>query len=67
MDDYKKQVIFQKEVEKLLGDKINVTDEEIEQYIKDNKISIPSGQEATARSQIKNNLRNQKLNTEADA
>jgi len=67
MDDLKKQIIFQKKVEKLVADKINVTDEEVAQYIKDNAISIPEGQEATATAQIKNELRNQKLNKEADA
>ncbi len=67
MDDLKKQIVFQKEVEKLVADKINVTDEEVAQYIKDNAISIPEGQEAAANDQIKNELRNQKLNKEADA
>ncbi len=67
MDDLKKQIIFQKKVEKLIADKINVTDEEVVQYINDNKISIPKEQEAAANDQIKNELRNQKLNKEADA
>ena len=65
MDDLKKRIIVQKEVEKLVADKINVTDQEIAQYIIDNKISIPSGQEAAINDQVKNELRNQKLNTEA--
>jgi hypothetical protein len=65
MDDLKKRIIFQKGLEKLLADKINVTDEEVAQYIKDNKISIPKGQEAAANDQIKNEIRNKKLNTEA--
>ena len=64
MDDFKQQVFLRKTIEKLLGDKLNVTDQEVEQYIKDNKVSIPSGQEAAARAQIKSNLRSQKLNTE---
>jgi len=67
MEDLKKQIILQKEVEKLVADKINVTDEEVAQYIKDNQVSIPKGQEATTTAQIKNELRNQKLNTEAVA
>ena len=66
MDDLKKQIILQKEVEKLVADKINVTDEEVAQYIKDNAISIPEGQEATATAQIKDELRNQKLSTEGN-
>ncbi len=64
MDDLKKRITIQKELEKLLADKINVTDEEAAQYIKDNKISIPEGQEAAASDQIKSELRNQKLNAE---
>ena len=67
MEDLKKQIIFQKEVEKLVADKINVTDEEVAQYIKDNAISIPKGQEATTTAQIKDGLRNQKLSTESNA
>jgi len=66
-DDLKKQIIFQKKVEKLVADKINVTDEEVAQYINDNAISIPKEQEAAANDQIKNELRNQKLNKEAEA
>jgi len=67
MEDLKKQIIFQKEVEKLVADKINVTDEEVAQYIKDNAILIPEGQEETTNAQIKDELRNQKLSTEANA
>ncbi len=67
VDDLKKQIMFQKEIEKLLADRINVTDEEVLQYIEDNKIPIPQGQEATLADQIKSEMRNQKLNTEAQA
>ena len=65
MDDLKKQIMAQKEIEKLLADKINVTDEEVAQYIRDNKVSIPQGQEATIVDQIKSEMRNQKISTEA--
>lgn len=67
MDDLKKQVVLQKEVEKLVAGKVNVTDEEVAQYIKDNAISIPVGQEATTTAQIKDELKNQKLGTEGNA
>jgi len=66
-DDLKKQIILNKEIEKLLGDKVNVTDEEIGQYIKDNKIPVSEGQEAAIRAQIKDGLKNQKLNTQAQS
>jgi foldase protein PrsA len=65
LDDLKNNIILQKEIEKLLGDKINVTDQEIDKYITDNKITLPKGQEAATRGQIKSQLSNQKLNTEA--
>jgi len=64
MEDLKKQIIIQTEVEKLVADKISVTDEEVTQYITDNAISIPEGQEATTTAQIKEELRSQKLSTE---
>ncbi|MBN2854271.1 hypothetical protein JXK06_01915 [Patescibacteria group bacterium] len=66
-NDLKKQIILNKEIEKLLADKINVTDEEIDQYIKDNKISITEPEEATIRDQIKDGLRNQKLNAQVQS
>jgi len=66
-DDLKKQILLQKEIEKLLADKINVTDEEAAQYIKDNKVTVPAGQETATNEQIKSELRNQKLNTEAQS
>lgn len=66
-NDLKKQVILNKEVEKLLGDKINVADEEVDQYIKDNEIAVTKYDEAETRTQIKEGLRSQKLNTQAQA
>lgn len=65
MEDLKKEIIFQKEIEKLVADKINVTDEEAAKYIKDNSIPILKGQEATTTADIKDKIRNQKLNAEA--
>lgn len=67
MNDFKKQILLQKQVEKLLTDKIKVTDEEAAQYIKDNSIPMPKGQEATTTSQIKDDLQNQKLSLESSA
>lgn len=67
MEDLKEQIILQKEVEKLVADKITVTDEEVAQYIKDNKITLPAGNEATTTAQIKEGMRSQKLSIEANA
>jgi foldase protein PrsA len=55
MDELKEQIILQKKVEKLLADKLNVTDEEVAKYVKDNKVPI-----------TKEELRSQKLNQEAN-
>ncbi len=65
LDVLQKQILLQKQVEGLLADKIAVSDEEVNQYITDNKTTIPAGQEATAKEQIKSDLVSQKLNTEA--
>ncbi|MDO8601431.1 MAG: SurA N-terminal domain-containing protein [bacterium] len=65
MEELKKQLTLQKKVEKLVADKINVTDEEVAQYIKDNNVPITKGQEATTSAQIKDQLRSQKLQQEA--
>lgn len=65
LNDLKKRILFQKEMEVMLAEKVNVTDEEAAQYIIDNKISVPEGQETVANSQVKAELRNQKLNKEA--
>ena len=67
LNDLKKQIILQKELEKLVADKINVTDEEVAQYIKDKEISVPAGQEATISAQTKDQLRSQKLAKESEA
>ena len=64
-DDLKKQILLQKEVEKLVADKISVTEQEISKYIADNKVSVTKGEEGTVNEQVKSELINQKLNTEA--
>lgn len=67
MADFKAQIILRKDVEKLVGNNISVTDEEVAQYIKDNKVTIPSGQDAEIKTQIKEMLLNQKISEQADA
>ncbi len=64
-DDIKKRIILQKELEQMLGDKLNVSDEEVEQYIKDNAITLPKDKEAETKDQIKEGIRANKLNEEA--
>jgi len=65
MESLKKRIGTQKAVEKLLEDKIQVTDEEVSAYITESKITLPEGSEIEARKQISDQLRNQKLNQEA--
>jgi hypothetical protein len=60
-DDLEKQIFIRKEIEKLLGDKANVTDEEVQAYITDNKITLQAGMEQETKDQIKDQLRQQKL------
>lgn len=63
--EFRKQVTVQKELEKLLGDKIQVTDQEVEQYIATNKVTLPKGQEDISKKQIASQLQQQKLSQEA--
>ena len=64
----RKQILVQKQIEKLLADKIAVTDEEVAKYITDNKVPLPKGKDERAllNGQIKNQLKNEKLNQEAN-
>lgn len=64
--DLRDRITLQKDLEKLLADKTNVTDAEVEQYIKDNSVSVPKGQEAAISAQVRDALVNQKLTKEAD-
>lgn len=67
MDDLKKQIIDRKKMEKLVADKTVVEASEVDQYIKDYKITIPKGQEVAYREQLKQQLESQKLNEAASA
>ncbi len=61
----KEEIRIQQLMQKLLADKIAVTNEEVEKYITDNKVTLPKGEEQTAREQIMEQLKDQKLNQEA--
>ncbi|KKS26466.1 MAG: Parvulin-like protein peptidyl-prolyl isomerase [Parcubacteria group bacterium GW2011_GWC2_42_6] len=65
LDDLKKRIKTQKQLEKLLADKTQVVDSEVDQYIKDNSVVIPAGQEASYRDQVKNQLEQEKLSAAA--
>lgn len=64
LDDFEKNERIQIQVEKLLGDKIMVTDAEVSKYITENKLNIPKDQLAIAQAQIHRELRSEKLKNE---
>ena len=66
-DDVKKQVITQVQVEKLLGDKAVVSDDEVDQYITTSKIQLPKTGVDTIKAQIKAQLKQQKVAKEGNA
>jgi len=65
VDDLKDRIRTQKMVEKLLADKIEVSEAEVNAYIATNKISLPKGKEMETKTQVADQLRDQKLNEEA--
>ena len=66
-DDLKTQIVLQKQVEKLLGDKVSVTDLEVDKYITDNKVTLPKAEEAADRAQIKDQIKQQKISSQGQA
>lgn len=64
LDEFTKNQRIQIQVEKLLGDKIMVTDAEVNKYITENKINIPKDQLAAAQTQIRSELKSEKLKNE---
>lgn len=65
LDDLKKQMVLQVELEKLIGDKVQITDDEVNKYMTDNNISAPAGTEDETKNQVREQLKTQKFNTEA--
>jgi len=62
--DLEKQILIQKTAEEIVKNDVEVTDEEISQYIEDNKDYIPSDMsEEDARNSAKEQLLQQKINT----
>jgi hypothetical protein len=65
LDQLKDDIVLELKLEKLLADKIAVTDDDINAYIKANNITIPAGQDAQIKAQIKSQLTQQKLSQQA--
>jgi len=55
-DDLKRQIIVQKQAEKILAETIQVSDNEVEAYIAEIGLTIPTGQEEVTRNQIREQL-----------
>jgi len=66
LEDVKQQILTRKTLEKILADKLQVTEDEITKFLTDNNVAIPQGQEEAYRTQIIAQLKQQKLNTEAE-
>ena len=65
--DLEKQIITQKEVEKLIADKTIVTEAEVNEFIASQKIILKKEEEAKVREQITEQLKQEKINTEGNA
>ena len=61
IEEVKKQIITQIKIEKLLGDDIEVSDEEINKYIKENKEFTPNITKEEAKEAIKSSKSNEKF------
>lgn len=59
--DLERQIAAQITFEKLLGDKVEVTDREVGTYLTENKIEIPKGQEEEYKNQVRGLMRQQKM------
>ncbi len=66
-EDLRKQISIQKGVESILAEKLAVSDAELEEYIKAQKITFPKEGASESREQVRNQLRGQKFNNEASA
>ena len=63
VEEVKKQIITQIKIEKLLNDKLVVSDDEINKYIKENKEFNPDISKEEAKEAIKSSKLNEKFNT----
>ncbi len=67
MEEVREQVLLQKQVEKLLGAKVDVTDEEVNEYLAQAKFEIAEADLPAARTDIAKQMREQKISVEAGA
>lgn len=67
MEEVREQVLLQKQVEKLLGAKVDVTDEEVSEYLAQAKLEIAEADLPAAQAEIAKQMREQKIAVEAGA
>lgn len=65
LDQLKRQIKIEQQLKALLGDKIKVTDQEIDQYISDYKLTL-SEETGVTRDSIRSDLEQQKLSQQAN-
>jgi parvulin-like peptidyl-prolyl isomerase len=66
-DQFRAQILLQKKLEKILEDSVQITDEEVDQYFTQNKITPPAGStDNDIKNQIRAQLKNQKFSAEAE-
>jgi parvulin-like peptidyl-prolyl isomerase len=64
--EFRDQIVLQKELERILGGKVSVSDDDVNQYIAQNKVTTPKGMtDEDLRSSIREQLKGQKFNAEA--
>jgi foldase protein PrsA len=64
-DDLREQVELQLIVEKMVADKISITDEEVDKYLTENKQFMPTGTpDDKLKEDARENLKQEKINTE---
>lgn len=64
-EELRKQIGIQKTVEKLLAGKIDVSESEIDEYIKVNSMTAPAGEEGSLRAKVHEQIQSQKFSKEA--
>ncbi len=63
---FREQVTLQKSLEKLLADKVSVSDDDVKRYIESTKVKAPEGtSEEDFKAEVKKQLTSQKLGVEA--
>ena len=63
-DELRDQIILQKQAEALVSDKLQVTDEEVDEYIADSGQTLEAGKEEEQKTEVREGLRQQKFSDE---